>query len=236
MNNLAEVYRDENRYPEAEALQNQAPEISRRILGREHPETLTSINNLADVYAAEGKYTRAEVLFSQTLQIRRRALGPEHPDTLLTISRLAFLYQRQGKYELAETYAAQALAGRRNTLGLEHTNTMASAGDLALAYLSQRKFAESEPLAREVVEFDRKKQPDDSQRFRAEALLGASLAGLKKYAEAEPLLLEGYRGMLARKVRIGFPDLYHLERAKEWIVQLYQEWDKPKEAAEWRKR
>ena len=112
------------------------------------------------------------------------------------------MYQRQGKYALAETYAAQALAGRRHALGSEHPDTMASAADLALAYLSQGKFAESEPLAREALEFDRKKQPDDWQRFRAESLLGASLAGQKKYAEAEPLLLEGYQGMLARKERM----------------------------------
>jgi hypothetical protein len=42
---------------------------------------------------------------------------------------------------------------------------MASVADLALAYLSQGKFTESDPLAREAMEFDRKKQPDDWQGF-----------------------------------------------------------------------
>jgi hypothetical protein len=54
----------------------------------------------------------------------------------------------------------------------------------------------------------RLRQADDWQRFRAESLLGASLARQKKYFEAEPLLLEGYQGMVARKERIGAPDLY----------------------------
>ena len=40
----------------------------------------------------------------------------------------------------------------------ESAVTMDAAADLALAYLSQGKFAESEPLAREAVEFDRKKR------------------------------------------------------------------------------
>ena len=102
---------------------------------------------------------------------------------------------------MAETHAAQALAGRRHALGPEHPDTMAAAADLALAYLSQGKFAESEPLAREALEFNQKKQPDDRQRFRAESLLGASLAGQKKYAEAEPLLLEGYQGCSRGKNR-----------------------------------
>jgi len=206
------------------------------VLGPEHPDTLISMNDLANVYRDEGQYAQAEVLYSQTLEKRRRVLGPEHPDTLEVLADLASLYQRQGKYAFAETHAVQALAGRRHSLGSEQTATMAAAADLALAYLSRGKFDESEPLAREAVKFDRKKQPDSWQRFRAESLLGASLAGQKKYAEAEPPLLEGYRGMLARKDRMAVPEWRHLVRAREWIVQLYQAWGKPGEAAEWRKK
>ena len=120
-------------------------------------------------------------------------------------------------------------------MGSEHPDT-AAASDLALAHQSQRKFAEAEPLAREAFDFYNKKQPDRSQRSRAESLLGASLAGEKKYAEAEPLLLNGYLGMLARKKRIDIPDWYHLDRAHEWIVQLYESWGKPAKVAEWRKK
>jgi len=120
-------------------------------------------------------------------------------------------------------------------LGPEHPETVASTADLALAYLSQRKFIESEPLAREAMQTDRKKRPDDCQGFRAETLLGASLAGQKKYVEAQPLLPEGYQGMLARKDRIEVSNWDHLDRARECIVQLYQEWGKPEKAAEWKK-
>jgi tetratricopeptide (TPR) repeat protein len=204
------------------------------VLGPEHPDTLYSMNNLAEAYCSHGKYAQAEALQSQTLEIRRRVLGPEHPSTLYSMNRLANIYHQQGKYGLAETQAAQALAGRRHALGLEHPDTMASVADLALVYQSQGKFAESEALAREALEFDRKKRPDDWQSFRAESLLGASLAGQRKYVEAEPLLLEGYQGMAVRKDRIDVPDWYHLDRAGEWIVQLYQDWGKPDKAAEWR--
>ena len=70
------------------------------------------------------------------------------------------------------------------------------------------------------MESDKKIAPDDWQRFRAASVLGESLAGQMKYAEAEPLLQEGYRGMLARKAKIDGPDLYHLERGHEWLVNL----------------
>jgi hypothetical protein len=91
-------------------------------------------------------------------------------------------------------------------------------------------------VAREALETEKKVQPDDWQRYRAESLLGASLAGEKKYAEAETLLLEGYQGMLARKLRIAVPDQYHLELAQQWLIKLYQAWGKPDKAAEWKNK
>jgi len=236
MNNLGRAYTLQGKYAQAEALSSQTLEIQRRVLGPEHSETLSSMNTLALVYQSEGKYAQAEALYSQTLEMQRRVLGTEDAYTLTTLQDFAYMYQRQGKYGLAETHAAQALAGQRHALGLEHPDTMASAADLALAYQSQGNFAESELLAREAFEFYRKTEPDDWRRFRAETLLGGSLAGQKKYAEAEPVLLEGYQGMAERKEHIGVPDWYHLDRAGEWIVQLYQDWGKPGQATEWKRR
>lgn len=236
MSNLAEADTAQGKYAQAGELYRENLEMTRRVLGPEHPDTLGSMDNLANLYAVQGKYAQAESLFSQTLGIQRRVLGAGHPDSLLTLSCIASVHQRTGKYALAEAYAAQVLAGRRHALGSEHPDTMASVADLALADLSQGKFHESEPLAREALEFYRTKQPDNWQRFRAESLLGASLAGQKKYAEAEPLLLEGYQGMLAQKDRIDVPDWYHLDLAREWLIELYRDWGKPEKAAEWRKK
>ena len=78
-------------------------------------------------------------------------------------------------------------------------------------------------------------QPEDWQRFRAESLLGASLAGQKKYAEAEPLLVEGYYGCLARKSNMADADRSNLELARKGLVQLYKDWGKPEKAAQFAK-
>ena len=137
---------------------------------------------------------------------------------------------------MAETAAAEALAGRRHALGSDHPATVASIADVALADISEGKFVQGETLAREVLEFYRKKAPDDPERFRAESLLGASWAGQKKYSEAEPLLLEGYNGMLERKNRMSAPDQVEREQAREFLVQLYRAWGKTAKAAEWRAR
>ena len=236
MSNLSRIYNEQGEYPQAEALYRQTLEIKRRVLGAEHSETLIGMNNLANALVFQGKYDASETLYSDAVAISRRVLGPEHPLTLAVFANFAFMYQRQGKYALAEAADVQILAGRRRVLGPEHPDTMESTAELALAYLSQGNFSESEPLAREALEFTRKNQVADWQRFRAESLLGASLAGQKKYAEAEPLLVDGYQQMAARKKEISVPDWYYVDRALEWLVQLYEDWGKPARAAEWRQR
>jgi eukaryotic-like serine/threonine-protein kinase len=236
MNNLALDYFQQGKYVQAEALQSKTLEGRRRALGPEHPDTLGSMHNLGLAYEWEGKYAPASAAFIRTLEIQRKVLGVDHPDTLSTLSDVGFLHQRLGEYALAESNAAEVFASQQRTLGKENPDTISSACDLALAGQSQGKFSDSEKLSKEAMEFYRTERPDDWRRFRAESLLGASLAGEKKYAEAEPLLLEGYQGMLARKTRIGMPNRYHLELAHRWIVQLYRAWGKPAKAAAWNEK
>ena len=236
MNNLANTISSQGRYAEAEKLYRQTLDIRSRVLGPEHPETVRSMENLAANYSDAGDNAKAEAMLAKALEIGRRVLGSEHPLTVVAVANLGGVCQRQGRYSLAATYASQALAAQRVAAGREHPTTLATMADLALAYLSLEKFAASEPLARETLALDAKVQPDDWQRFRAEALLGASLAGLKKFADAEPLLVEGYQGMLARKDQMEVADKYHLDRAREWLVRLYRAWGKPELAAEWRNK
>ena len=62
---------------------------SERILGLNHPHTLTLRNNLASAYQDAGKLEQAINLFEQTLADRERILGPDHPDTLTSRDNLA---------------------------------------------------------------------------------------------------------------------------------------------------
>jgi tetratricopeptide (TPR) repeat protein len=235
MANLAFVYGEEGHSKQAESLYIRTLELQRLKLGPDHPDTLYSMENLASVYAQEGRYGPAEVLLKQTLDTKRRVLGPEHPATISSLSVVAAMYQREGKYALAESYSSEALALRRRVSSSSRPDTMQTANQLALAYISQQKYSASEPLAREALAFYEQNQPDDVQRFRSESLLGASLAGQKEYIEAEPLLLGGYRGLVARKARLEVSDQYHLDLAHKWLVQFYQAWGKPEKAAEWQK-
>ncbi len=69
----------QGKYHEAESLLGKALETRRRVLGAEHPDTLSSMNYLGTVYWAQGKYAQAEKMFNQTLEIRGACWGRSIP-------------------------------------------------------------------------------------------------------------------------------------------------------------
>jgi len=62
------------------------------------------------------------------------------------------------------------------------------------------------------------------------------MAAQAKYAQAEPLAVSGYQGLIQREATIPFEDRRRLAHAGERIVQLYESWGKPEKVAEWREK
>ncbi len=61
-------------YTRAEPLYRRALEVRERVLGEEHPSTLSSINNLAGLLDSKGEYGEAEPGSSE-YEDRARELG-----------------------------------------------------------------------------------------------------------------------------------------------------------------
>jgi hypothetical protein len=62
------------------AFKNQQQVLS-KLLGTDHPDTLSAQENLAVTLAANGKHDEAEPLYRDALQRRQRMFGPQHPLT-----------------------------------------------------------------------------------------------------------------------------------------------------------
>ena len=67
------------------------PRRQERILGADHPETLTARNSLALSYQAAGRVVEAIPILEQNLADQERVLGPDHPSTLTSRNNLAAL-------------------------------------------------------------------------------------------------------------------------------------------------
>jgi dipeptidyl aminopeptidase/acylaminoacyl peptidase len=111
-----------------------------------------------------------------------------------------------------------------------------SLAELTKDRLHQGKFAEAEGLARKCLIQRETEIPDDWRTFNARSMLGGSLLGQKKYAEAESLLLSGYEGMKQREDRIPQAGKPRLSETLQRLVQLYEATDRPDQAAAWKKK
>ena len=112
-----------------------APSPTReRVLGADHPDTLTARNNLADAYVSAGRLDEAIPLFERTLADHERVLGADHPDTLTSRHNLAGAYVSAGRLGEAIPLFERTLADRERVLGADHPDTLASRNNLADAY------------------------------------------------------------------------------------------------------
>jgi hypothetical protein len=101
-------------------------------------------------------------------------------------------------------------------------------------YLKQERYDEAETLFRDCLAIRAKKESGKWQYFATLRGLGASLLAQEKYAEAEKHLIEGYQGLKQREDSIPKFDRRSITEALEQIVELYDDWGKPDEAARWR--
>jgi hypothetical protein len=81
MNNLANVLDSQGRYEEAEAMHRQELAICEKVLGREHPDTLTSLYCLAHLLAKQGCYKESLALYDRACAGYNIVLGEDHPTT-----------------------------------------------------------------------------------------------------------------------------------------------------------
>jgi tetratricopeptide (TPR) repeat protein len=115
----------------------------RRVLGGDHPDTLTSQFNLARAYESAGRLAEAVDLFELTLNDRIRVLNTDHRDTLAAQNRLAGAYQQVGRVDDAIALYKQTVLDRTRVLGKDHPDTMGSQCNLAHTYLSAGRLAEA---------------------------------------------------------------------------------------------
>ena len=73
-----------------------------RVLGADHPDTLTTRSNLAICLVESDRVEDAIRQFEELLEGRLRALGADHPDTLETRSDLAFWLTKSGRVDEAD--------------------------------------------------------------------------------------------------------------------------------------
>jgi esterase/lipase superfamily enzyme len=131
LNNLAELYRSQGRYSEAEGLFERALSIREKALGPNHPHVGISLNNLARLYQSMDRYAEAEPLYRRGLAILEKEFGPDHPDLALVIGNLGAYLKSEGRLDEAEPLLRRALDAGQKVLGSKHPRVVGATIQLA---------------------------------------------------------------------------------------------------------
>lgn len=113
LSNLAELYRNQGKYPEADELNRRALEIWGKNLDKpDDPNVAQALNSLALTYGAQGRYSEAEPIFKRSLAIREKVLGPEHPAVAESLENYSALLRKLNRESEAAAMEERAKAIR----------------------------------------------------------------------------------------------------------------------------
>jgi hypothetical protein len=118
-------------YVAARELSREMVEEQSRVLGPEHPGTLTTRANLAYWTGEAGDAAAARDQFAALLPIRERVSGPEHPNTLITRGNLAYWTGEAGDAAAARDQHAALLPIFERVLSQVHPGILTARANLA---------------------------------------------------------------------------------------------------------
>ena len=189
-----------------------------RVLGPDHPDTLTIRNNLAGAYYSVGRFGEAIELFERVLAERERVLGSDHPDTLTTRNNLAFAYHSAGRFDEAIELYERVLAEQERVLGPDHPDTLTVRNNLAFAYHSAGRFGEAiELFERVLADQERVLGPDHPGTLTTRNSLAGAYEDVGRFGEA----IELFERVLADQERVLGPDHPDTLNARDNLALAY---------------
>lgn len=229
-NDLGDVAYRRGNLDEAERLNRAALDEYRKLPEGSYVEMGATLSNLGAILIRKGKYSEAEPFVREGLELRRNLLGNAHPDTAMSLFRLSDLLYRKGDYPGAETAARESVQvfNSASTTPANNPYFANPLMELGLIMNKTGRARDGEVYLREALEIRTHLLSKGNQLIGAsEGALGECLTLQKRYATAEPLLLDGYRIM---KSTTSDHDPRTTEATKR-LITLYQSWGKQKIAS-----
>jgi Flp pilus assembly protein TadD len=159
--------------------------------------------------------------------------GPDHRDTVRASDDLVDAFYQGSRFAEAEPLYRRALKRALQKVPPATNELITVYSRLGISLLRLDRPAEAEAVFREAAVFTR--PIGGIAYFNALGNVAGSLTPQKKYAEAEPLLLEAHAGLIEAEARN--PEASRAARSRGIagaLAHLYELWGKPEQAAPWR--
>lgn len=161
MNQIARSFEKLGRSREAEPLVREAIELRERVLGEDHPETVSSLSDHAMILLALGQQSDAEPILRRVMDLRLRMHGEDHPDALASMNNYGGVLEALGRLNDAAPLISGVLERRRRILGKDHVDTVQSMNNWAKLLAAFGRFSEAEQLHVEAYESRRRLHGDN---------------------------------------------------------------------------
>ncbi|MFO0887852.1 MAG: serine/threonine-protein kinase [Isosphaeraceae bacterium] len=234
MNEQARVNWLMRRFSESVSLYEESLRLARKHKGDDDLVTLVTAYNLAANYRDAGRLADAERLIAAWLPRGIAKLGLRNPYSQYGVETTLSIHERLKQHAKAEPLLREMARLTKAVAGADSPKYAQQLASLGRNLLEQKKSSDAEPILRECLEILEKTRSDDFTTFNTRSLLGASLLGQARYAEAEPELLAGFEGMVHHEE--GKARLLELLEAKRRIVRLYDAWGRREKADSWRRK
>lgn len=125
--------------------------LRRDLLGKDHPDTLSSREAMGEHQLRKGELEASVDTFEKAMEDRRRVSGPEHHDTLQLAARLATALRLHGELDRAEALYRTTCDALFRSVGRNHPLALETTNEMAMAIRINGKEAEAEKILREVL-------------------------------------------------------------------------------------
>ena len=181
----------------------------------------------------EREFDQAEPLFRESVALNRRLFGTEHPEVAITLNNLALVLRDKGNYAAANELFAEVHDMDRKFLGAAHPTLPLVLENWADSLRRAGDAAGAETKLRQAMDLKTQAFPTDGwQVATTRSLLVSCLIDLKRYAEAEAMLLAAYPP-IEKQFGASHP---RARRTAERGAALYEAWGKIQPAAEWKQK
>ncbi|MES2016421.1 MAG: tetratricopeptide repeat protein [Pseudomonadota bacterium] len=152
LNQLGELYRDQDRPVQALACFEESLALRQRVLGDEHRDTRISRANLANLLRDCGKLPEASFLHEMLYEDCCRLLGDDHPETLAARSALAATLSALGEFERALALHEKVIDTCERLYGPTCALTLDSLAGQAQTLTRRGEFARARMVYERVLE------------------------------------------------------------------------------------
>ncbi len=218
----------------ADSIYREAVAIRRQFLGENHPLVARALENQGDLLFRSGRLDQTIEVLKHVLAIRQQGLGPQSELVARTWISLGPVYAHANQLRESQAAFETGIGILKQKLGDRHPDLAAAYKDYAELRVRQRRMNDAEKLAREGLsirmEFLGPSSPGtvDSQVGLADIIRVRHSTW--RYPEAEALLISARTAATTTR---GAKDPGAL-KATRGLIQLYDAWRKPAEAAKWR--